>query len=116
MRHLYLKIRRLVDADIRDNSRPASPLLGFVLVMPPVIGGLPFSGFFGISIWTVFGAVALAWTGFAWWRVARIARASVLRGDRNYDQRVKYELAREYAETESATASQRRRKRARRGG
>ncbi len=114
MRSLYLKLRRLVDADLKRNSKPVSPFLGFLVVTPPLIGRLPFSGLFAISVWMVLGAVAVAWTAFVWWRVARILRASVLRGDRDYDYRVKYGLAHEYAATESATASLRRRKHARR--
>ncbi|MDK2766799.1 MAG: hypothetical protein KYX69_03670 [Sphingomonas sp.] len=114
MRDLYLKVRNLVDGDIKANSRPASPFLGLLVVTPPLVGGLPFSGFFAISLWIALIAIAVVWTGFAWWRGVRILRASVLRGDRDYDRRIKYGLPPEYVATESATASQRRRTRARR--
>lgn len=63
-------------------------------------------------------AVVLAWNAFVIWRATRIVRAFSIKGDRDYDQRVKFILDPEQQRSESVTAtsqrkrSQRRRSRA----
>ncbi|MFL9841953.1 hypothetical protein ABS767_13345 [Sphingomonas sp. ST-64] len=112
MRPTYLKIRRLVDNDIKTSPRPISPILGVAFLLIPVLTGS--WGYSGMLIWLPAVLLAVAWTAFAWWRAIRAFRASVIRGDRDYDRRLKYLLPGEYARTESATASRRRRRKRRR--
>ena len=110
-RDIYLRLRRLVDYDLVENSRPISLILSFV----PIGGGMAVAntGVGGLAAafgWLLATSVGAAWTGFVLWRVARLSKAAALKGDRGYDQRTKFALPPEYKKTESATAAAQRRR------
>ncbi|MDO7842840.1 hypothetical protein [Sphingomonas immobilis] len=108
-RDRYLAVRRWVDRDIKENSRPISPwvatpafVLGVVMLKGPLLVDL--AG--GCVLLT-----ALVWSAFALWRSVRQMKAGILRGDRYYDQRAKFALPPEYRDSESLTAARQRKRR-----
>jgi uncharacterized membrane protein len=110
IRRLYRKVRRWVDRELDTVAR------GFMIPLFAAagVGIVAARELSGWAEWIAVGAVAAsaaAWIGFVAWRAWRLMRASGLRGDRDYDRRIKHDLPPEYADTESATAARRRRRR-----
>jgi len=60
--------------------------------------------------WAIALPLAIAWTGFAVWRLARLTKTDALKGDRAYDREGKFMLPFEYHDTESATRARQRRR------
>ena len=58
--------------------------------------------------WSLAMAVVLAWNAFVIWRAIRIIRALSIKGDRDYDHRVKFTLDLEHQRSESVTAASQR--------
>jgi len=113
--NLYLRVRRWVDHDIAHRYR--SPVLGLSFIAAIFLGFLsrnlerPSSW----VAWALAMALVLAWNAFVIWRAVRIVRAFSVKGDRDYDQRVKFTLDPEHQRSESVSAtSQRKRSRRRR--
>jgi hypothetical protein len=97
--------RRLVDRDLGSNNpQLGSPTVavGAMLAVPPLL--------LFPQPWSYLGATMLTggWFAFAGWRAWRLLRAASLRGDRNYDREVRPLLSKEYRDSESATATARR--------
>lgn len=100
----YLVVRRYVDAQFAARS-----LQYKVLLLP---AGLPFAILAPLmrgEDWLLWSCVgwAVLWIGFVGWRGMRMLRANAKKSDRVYDRRTKFELAREYWTTESATQTRR---------
>jgi hypothetical protein len=113
--NLYLRVRRWVDHDIAHRYR--SPVLGLSFIAAIFLGFLsrnlerPSSW----VAWALAMALVLAWNAFVIWRAVRIVRAFSVKGDRDYDQRVRFTLDPEHQRSESVSAtSQRKRSRRRR--
>ena len=53
-------------------------------------------------------AGAVGWMVFVGWRGVRVAKAATIKGDRDYDQKTKFMLPPEYADSESLRATNRR--------
>ncbi|WP_305758401.1 hypothetical protein [Brevundimonas sp.] len=113
--NFYLRVRRWVDHDIAHRYK--SPVLGLSFIAAMFVGFLsrnlerPSSWI----AWSLAMAVVLAWNAFVLWRAIRIVRAVSIKGDRDYDQRVKFTLDIEHQRSESVSAaSQRERSRRRR--
>lgn len=111
----YLRVRRWVDHDIAHRYK--SPVLGLSFIAAIFLGFLsrnlerPSSW----VAWALAMALVLAWNAFVIWRAVRIVRAFSVKGDRDYDQRVKFTLDPEHQRSESVSAtSQRKRSRRRR--
>ena len=113
--NLYLRVRRWVDHDIAHRYK--SPVLGLSFI------AAIFLGFQSRNLerpsswvaWALAMALVLAWNAFVIWRAVRIVRAFSVKGDRDYDQRVKFTLDPEHQRSESVSAtSQRKRSRRRR--
>lgn len=116
-RQAFLKIRQWVDRGIGDtSSRMTFVMLGPVIVplaiFGPVVGGDTPSE--RIARLTPLLIWAVVWTLFSNWRGLRMMKARAAKDARNYDRTGKYELASEYADSESALKAERRRKRERR--
>ncbi|MBA3049246.1 MAG: hypothetical protein KKE42_00775 [Alphaproteobacteria bacterium] len=113
--NFYLRVRRWVDHDIAHRYK--SPVLGLSFIAAIFLGFLsrnlerPSSW----VAWALAMALVLTWNAFVIWRAVRIVRAFSVKGDRDYDQRVKFTLDPEHQRSESVSAtSQRKRSRRRR--
>ncbi len=106
-----MRIRRHVDRDLVDNYRPISPFYGLLLLAGVALGGAGRSNVLGVMLWIMASAICVLWTTFVGWRTVRLWKATGLRGDRDYDRRLKLLLPPEYASTESATTGRRKRRR-----
>ena len=94
----YLKLRRWVDFHI---GSAVSVNGKFVMV----VGAIPtlLTPIFGIWWILPSGTLAMVWFGFVDWRISRLFRASLLKGDRHYDRKTKFALSPEYRLTQSVT-------------
>lgn len=107
----YLIVRRWIDHDIghryRSPSIQISSLVTIFLLMTFLFG----EGWLLRLVLAPLLLLSAIWTGFVFWRMSRIVRAFVTKGDREYDQKGKFLLPPEYANTESITATRRRKRR-----
>jgi len=113
--NIYLRVRRWVDHDIAHRYK--SPVLQLSWFAAIFLGFLARDLEHTLSwvAWLLAMAVVLAWNAFVLWRASRISRAFSIKGDRDYDQRVKFTLDPEHQQSESVTAaSQRKRSQQRR--
>ncbi len=113
--NIYLGVRRWVDHDIAHRYR--SPVLGLSLVAAIFVGlsSRAIEGTLALVAWLLASVIVVAWNAFVLWRAARIVRAVSIKGDRDFDQRVKFTLDPDHHHSESVTAaSQRKRKQRRR--
>ncbi|HEX8525515.1 hypothetical protein [Allosphingosinicella sp.] len=98
----------MVDHDLVEHTRtPMSLFLTFVPISLSLLTmGTPhrLPALFG---WATAVAATIAWASFVGWRIARLTKAAALKGDRTYDQRVKFLLPAEYGRSESATKARR---------
>lgn len=69
----------------------------------------PYAGFEAV-VAGVAAALAFLWFAFVGWRAWRLVLAGAARDDRDYDRTGKYQLPPEYAATQSATRTARRRR------
>lgn len=111
----YLKLRRWVDRDVSAYPHHSIAFQGALIAMgillfgAHVLGGVTILGF-----WLVVFPTWAMWTVFVLWRVVRISRAAMIKGDRGYDQKTRYILPPEYADSESVLTASRRGRRRRR--
>jgi hypothetical protein len=75
---------------------------------PPLILPVIFSP--NWIVWVIVAGVSGGWVLFVAWRTWRMTKATVLKSDREYDQKGKFQLSREYWGSESATAARRHKK------
>lgn len=109
----YLKVRRWIDHDIATRFRSPSVTFSSVVTIGLAFA-LAFAGdWLSRTMWLGLLLLSSAWTGFVFWRVSRIVRAMTIKGDRQYDQKTKFTLPPEYANSESVSAASRRRQRRR---
>ncbi|MFN3669405.1 MAG: hypothetical protein ACK4VY_08870 [Brevundimonas sp.] len=97
-----------MDEDVTHASRGFSifgPVLGTVLLMIGAHAAGPVTAVAGY-IFVV--APATAWIVFVGWRIVRLFRVASIKGDRDYDQRIKLMLSAEHQRSESVTAASRR--------
>ncbi len=107
----YLKVRRWVDRDIADYPRNSIALQGVLIAMLALAMGAYAAGSLAIAaFWLLAFPPGAIWTAFVLWRVVRITRAATIRGDRGYDQKTRYILPPEYADSESVWAASRRKR------
>ena len=112
--NIYLRVRRWVDHDIAHRYKSPVLQLSFFAAI--------FLGFLSRNLerpsswvaWLLAMAVVLAWNAFVLWRATRIFRAFSIKGDRDYDQRVKFTLDPDHQQSESVTATSRRKRSQRR--
>ena len=104
--NLYVAIRDWVDRCWRSNGDwrvlglpPA--VLALTLLLLGVDGGLNWAGF-----WAFF----VSWTAFTFWRWWIFMRVVAHDADRKFDRVGKFKLAREYWDSESASAAAARKK------
>lgn len=110
-----LKVRRWVDRDISVHPRQSIALLGAFLAMLIILLGASALGSLAtVGFWILIFPTWAAWTVFVVWRVIRLTRAITIKGDRAYDQKTKFTLPPQYADSESLLAASRRGRRARR--
>lgn len=113
----YILVRNIVDWDLSRRrrhgglGRPFTPLLLIVPLVPFFAEPKLMKSF---SAWVIAGCVSAAWLSFTGWRVARQTRLEGILGDRAYDRAGKQLLAKEYRDTESATAARQRHRRLKR--
>lgn len=110
---VFNRLCRFVDWDWSEGSYTRlgrwSSLIGFVLAGGPLlILNYTYSDFAETIVGAGF-ALCLIWFCFVGWRVTRLIRAISAKVDRDFDKRRKFDLPPEYAKTESATASRRKR-------
>ncbi|MFC5344553.1 hypothetical protein ACETK8_18035 [Brevundimonas staleyi] len=107
----YLIVRRWIDHDIAHRYRaPSVQVSGLLTGLLVMILLLAEGWLLRLAIFPLL-LVSSAWTGFVFWRVSRITRALTIKGDRQYDQKGKFMLPPEYANSESTTAAERRKRR-----
>ena len=108
----YLKIRRWVDGDIASSPQRPISLFG-----PFVFGALALAVAYREApgavpwVWVTVIPLVAAWMGFGLWRGSRLMQAAAIRGDRDFDRRIKFSLPSEYAFSESVTGAQQRKRR-----
>ena len=111
----YLKVRRWVDRDISVYPRQSIALLGaFLAMMISLLGASALGPLATLGFWILILPIWSAWTVFVVWRLFRITRALSMKGDRGYDQKTKFSLPPQYADSESVLAASRRGRRSRR--
>ena len=105
----YFRVRRRVDKEISTHQQYALPVWAANLLAILMLVGAYHAGPLTLAIfWFLVAPFWAIWTVFVIWRVSRLIRADVIRGDRQYDRRGKYLLPPEYAHTKSITAINRR--------
>ena len=106
---LYLRIRRWVDRDLATPGlRTITHMIGFIPVLPVLLFDLFFDGPVMTGAWILAISLGVACSLFVLWRGARLMKALSIRGDRDFDRRVKFTLAPEHQRSESVTAAGRR--------
>ncbi len=111
----YLKVRRWVDRDVTTYPRYSVAFQGaFIAMIVLLLGAHALGRVATLGFWLLIFPLWAAWTAFVLWRVVRITRAATIRGDRGYDQKTKFILPPEYAQSESVLAASRRGRRSRR--
>jgi hypothetical protein len=107
----YVKVRRWVDHDLVTYPRHSLALQGsFILVFVIGLGAYAGKPVALVAFWFLIFPLWVAWAVFVLWRVSRLTRAAAILGDRQYDQKTRFMLPPEYADSESVTAASRRRR------
>lgn len=109
----YLALRRFVDWDLSGTGFIRSGSWSLMIALLLACGPLPFVGRLSspsaLTVTALAIGASLIWLSFVAWRGIRIFRVTSIRGDRRYDRHNKHRLSSEYADTESAIKSKRRR-------
>jgi hypothetical protein len=107
----YLILRRWIDHDIAHRYRAPSVQISSVVTGFLVISLLFAEGWLMRLALITLLLISSICTGFVFWRLSRIVRAFTIKGDREYDQKGKFLLPPEYANSESTTTAERRNRR-----
>ena len=98
---MYAATKSWVDRTLR--SPDVQPRILVLPALLPAIAGLPFGN--GPIVITVVATWFVSWSLFVFWRYWLYMREVSVEADQNYDRVGKYQLAKEYHGTESATAA-----------
>ena len=107
----YLTVRRWIDHDIAHRYRAPSVQISAVLTGVLVMFLLCADGWLLRLALAPFLLLSAICTGFIFWRLSRIMRATTILSARDYDHRGKFLLPPEYANSESSLAAARRKRR-----